>query len=871
MNPVAEHLKKMRGELETAFLSKTSGRQLNNLTTRHYDKIIKLLFEDVGRDLLKTASVGPLALVALGGYGRGEMAPYSDIDLLLLHTGEDEEVLKKLVGKITYPLWDAGIETGGVIRTIDECLRVGAQDIRSLTSMMDARFLAGDRGLFSGLQQALKAHFSRKNNRRNYFKKKIQEHGKRLRKYGDSVFVGEPHVKEGEGGLRCYHTSLWLFRIGFDAQSIDSLVNLGIIDLKSAEEWKEALDFLWRVRFGLHIAAGRKQDRLDFHHQEILARQMGYIKDASRAGLEEFMREFYKRASFVHFASERLIGSSQDLGKREKIKNRLLTRKLHRYVSKAGDCIHLSSAHLAGHPEIAFTGWLECRRLGLRMDNESKQAIRLASFMWDKTIQNSSNIKKLFREIVSDPVGLESVLMEMHETGALFKIVPEFEGLHHKVIYDAYHLYTVDIHTIFLIHELSLLASGKYKDRLPDYHTAYKKVKKTDLLVLACLLHDIGKGAQSSEKHEHSGARIAKSVIQRLGFEKGDQEIVEFLVKSHLILPQLAFYRDIDDLQLIENLAHSVKTTDNLILLYLLTFADLRATNPDVWSSWKGELLTKLYSRTIDRLEGRGYTAEHIKDEMKKKERELSGAIGKSDVSSAIGWLRKMPLRYAVNTDHATIARHYRQVQGLARDSLKIEVWQSADQTYDNLTVVTKDAPGLFSKMCAAFLMSGISILEAQLYTGENGDVIDHFKVADSKGRKIKDNFNWNRIKSELKSMVSNTEEQNEGLIGRSAIHEPRSARLRQSRHGYRTEVYVDNDVSAYYTVVEIHAPDKVGFLHDVAHWFYTHGYDIFMAKATTHVGQAIDIFYIRHVGGDKVEVKKEVEEIKKGLKESLI
>lgn len=853
------YIRNSREMLEEAFNNGSSGKYLNNLITEQNDRIIKFLFKNYAPLNAR------ICLIALGGYGRGEMAPYSDVDLMLLHEKKDGKIIENLMGKITYPLWDCGVEISGVSRTLKDCGKVASEDIRSLTSMMDGRFLIGDSDIYSRFETFV-SKFIKKSSRRNkYIKSKIKEYEKRLKKYGDSVFVSEPHIKEGEGGLRCFHTALWISRALEGTRNLDQMRALDLLDQDSYNEIKTALDFLWRLRHGLHLNAGRKQDRLNYELQEILSEQMGFNEKDVRKGLEDFMHLFYSNASNIHRFSDRFIKRAISRSKVKRIRNRLVSKKLDDHIYRHGDDIHISSrADIGRNPEIAMKAWRYSHKLKLNLDGKSREQIKTATPFWKENIvSGNDNIRILFKDMIKDPVGLDAVLFEMHETGALNKFMPEFRSLYHKVQYDAYHIYTVDIHTIFLVRELSNLFSGKYRESYPHFHKAAEQVKRVDLLIMASLLHDIGKGDDGDERHDVSGAKIAKKVMQYFRYEEKDQNTVEFLVRSHLIMPQLAFCRDATDPHLIENFAASVKTSDHLRLLYLLTFADIRATGANVWSSWKGELLASIYSKTSDVLNGRGYTSKNIDEVIERKMADISQFVRENERDDLVTWLNDMPARYILSMSPPKIAAHFIAKQNLDHEPVKISVESDSNQSYHDLLIVTKDAPGLFAKICAVLSNNNISIIEAQIHTDKGGDVIDRFKVVGRSGKKIRSDFDWDEVSDNLKDAV-----QHMGEV-KVSKEEPVSGRFTKKRfrkHGQRTDVLIDNDVSAYYTVIEIHAPDKVGLLHQVAYWLYDHGYDIYMAKALTHANQAIDVFYVKKRDGKKIESKEEAKQVREEL-----
>lgn len=843
MANLSKDLKEFRNNIEELYNSGSMGDSLNRAISDCYDSAIRSV----------SCPEKSIAVVALGGYGRREMAPYSDVDLLVLHSNTNISELEDFSKKIIYTFWDGNIEASAVVRTIKECVAAGRKDNRSLSSLVDARFIAGDNELFKRLIKKIESEISGFWKRRRFIGRKIEENRRRLSKYGHSVFLSEPHVKEGEGGLRCYHSAMWIARSFYGAKILSELVELGIIDERSAVEWNEAIDFLWKVRNGLHILARRRQDRLTYEYQEQLALLLGYKEETKRAFIESFLRDFYKSASHVYHASERLIGTVRESSLTGRTINFLSSKSVDNDISIQKNKIHLSGKRLLNSPEIAFKAWKLSSENGMQFDEKAMQSVSSAAYSWKVPLTEQSKIQKYFRDTLCNINHLDRVLLEMHESGALFKLIPEFNNIRFLVNYDAYHLYTVDIHSILLLRELAKLCAVNGSN---IFSRVLNDINRKDILALAALLHDIGKGNSSGAKHEKCGAELVSEIMKRFGYENADISVVEFLVKSHLILPRLAFSRDLDDSRMTENLAQTVGSIDNLNMLFVLTYADICATNPEIWSGWKNELLTKLYHKTLDTLEGRGLTNEAIENAIRQKMSNilLDGPVDDSENMRL--WLHQMPSRFVMNTDAHLIRKFYNHLKTSEKPLIEIHREIGGSAHYHNLDIVTRDAPGLFLKICSALSANKASILEAQLHTGANGDIVDNFR--------IKYDGNFSVLLIDLQNALCGIDYFFENPV--HAVESRSHTALRKSRSGYETKVIVDNDVSADYTVVEIHAEDKLGLLYKIAKWFYKNGYDINMAKVTTHVGQAIDTFYIRDIKTGKIENKEKIAEIEKGI-----
>lgn len=770
---IDEAINKGRLSVVQAFKEGATGALLNEIVTDSYDKIIKDIF---ARNFTGNPRV---SLVALGGYGRREMSLYSDIDLLFLHDGNLSSELEGLVSAVIYPLWNASVEVTNVTRSVPECLDVIGKDPRALTSMTDARLLCGERELFEEFKLAVNGYLKKKN-LKNYIEKKLDEYLHRLKRYGESVYVTEPHLKEGEGGLRCYHAAWWLIKARFDAENFKDIYRLDIADQGDLDEIYKSLCYVWRLRHGLHYVSGRKQDRLLYDAQEALVQYFVPGSRDKRVDLGQFMHQYYKHASRIHDTSEKLIGTFSRKGLLERI---------------------------GGSFNIKFS------------------------------TENNLSVEK-FKKLLSHPVGLDVVLTNLEENGMLSKIIPEFKRLYHRVQYDPYHVYTIDVHTIFTIREISFLAKGLYKNSFPPYHKAYSELRRPEILVLSCLLHDIGKGNEEGIRHDLAGAGLAATILSRLGYNNADVEAVSFLVRTHLLLSRMAFSRDVNDPHLLETLAELVKTPENLRMLYLLTFADIRATGPELWNNWKGELLTDLYNNVGTFLKGRR------RDYLEDRRGDFLRLIDARWRHEAGAWLDGMPERYLLVTKPEEMSDHFLSTDKLAKETLLMETALQADLNYHDVTIITKDSPGLFARICSAFFRNRLSILEAQLNTGKSGDVIDRFKLVRSNGTRIGNDFDWDGLKEELLRAVLRQTEMD--LVLDEEFHVQNESPIRKRRIGFDVNVIIDNDISPNCSVFEISAPDKAGLLYKIALLFYKNGLDIYVAKALTQVGTALDVFYVR-------------------------
>jgi [protein-PII] uridylyltransferase len=809
------------------------------------DELLEALYEAADAEARAAGLVRtPLVLVALGGYGRGELHPSSDLDLGLFHDGPTPEVtpyVQRMAQEILYTLWDLGLRVGHACRSLAECLALARTDLPSRTSMQAARRLAGDVRLYRTFQRTLHREVFRKDYG-EFLEQLLAERDERYRKHGGSPFLQEPNVKESAGGLRDVHTALWLASARFGARTLQELEDRALLTRKEREATDQALTFLWRVRSELHFLSGTKQDSLDRPLQGSVARNFGYQDTPVRLGVEAFMRDYYQSARTIHRMSARLIARCQEgLARRQTVGLRPRGAALADGLVVYDGRLHLAEAGaLQKDPVRILRVFWHAQQLGCQLDVDLERALEEAAPILEEEVWRASpELRAVFLSILRSLGRVATTLRRMHDTGVLGAYLPEFEALTCLVQYEHYHRYTVDQHSLLALEALEGLAPGQGPDG--DHLTQLiADLERPELLMLGILLHDVGKALGSG--HVAKGVPLIRAVTRRLNLDPDDAAAVEFLVEQHLTFSFIAERRDLDDPKTIERLAEIVRFPAWLTMLYLLTCADIRAVGPGVWNAWRGALLRELYVRTRTRLAGQ---APKPPRRAAVVHRIVQALADPTVAPAAAAHLDAMSDRYVRTTSPQRIAAHLRLIDRLRDERVATELVSYPEVGTADLVVVSGDVPGLFSLIAGTLAAHGVNILSAQIETRADGLAVDTFHVNEAGGDLGWDTRRWETITADLTAVV----------LGRADVESLVAARRprRGTGPGAGGRVTVDNSLSDTHTVVEVRAPDRVGLLYLITRTLAREGLNIATAKIATDLDQALDTFYLTDRQGRRV------------------
>ena len=838
-----------------------SGSLLAEKRTDIIDKLIKQSIVTEGYTDLKN-----VAVLALGGYGRKELCPYSDIDLMFLYKPRNKTLAKDVVEKLLYLLWDLNLDVGHSVRTIDECLELAGEDEDTtiLTSLLDGRFVFGDQELYSEFDRALYEDLLPAISGK-FIQSKIEENDSRINRFGRSVYLLEPNLKESEGGLRDINYALWIAQAKFKVKSFSELLPKGVLIEKELKTFEKGLNFLLLIRSELHYLAGRYEDRMSFEFQESIAKFLGF-KDAELPAVERFLRIYYLRANDIREQSKRLIERcTADQG--AKVRSPKKTKLPHGFVIQGGSLSVTDPEEFEEDPAnlmraFEYSDLHQVKMSGYLMDLIREQ---VSVTTIDESVRSNPEFNASFLRILKKGNNVADVLFEMNRLRLLGYYIPEFGKIVCMAQHDAYHVYTVDIHSIFMVREIENLLTYKYYDELPLLTKTAESLLNRHVLYLACLFHDMGKG--EGRNHAQKGAAMIPKLSKRMGLTKYESEQLEFLVKHHLIMSHFSQRRDIHDYSMIVRFAKSVKTLETLSLLYLLTFADIKSVGPDVWTNWKAMLLKELFIRTAKVLEQGEFKKEEPEDRLKRVSEEVIKILGRKVSKTKVrNILKAMPDSYFLGFSPMKIANHV-EFMDRSKDDTGFEISYFPNQEYDELTFWGFDEPGIFSKLCGVIRVSGLSVLGARITTRTDGRILDVFYI-NRLGKSIMEEFErWKKLEENLNGLLSGKLDI-EALLTKRKKNMPKFSK---SIPQYPTRIEVDNESSDIATVVDIYTYDRAGLLYDITKAIKELSLSVVYAKISTKVDQVVDAFYVTDTKGEKITDKEQIEDIKAAIFASIV
>lgn len=827
------------------------------------DCLLRRLFETTEGDD-GAASKGRCAVAAQGGYGRGELNPYSDIDVLFLYGWRAGACVESLAEKILYPLWDAGLTVGHAARTVAECARRARRDHVIQTALVDARYVCGDVRLYRDLERTVRRQLGGGAGDR-FAETKVGEHDRRRERHGESVFLLEPDVKEGQGGLRDIHAAMWVARVKRGAVELHDLRRTGLLDPGDAETLARARDFLWRTRNELHFLAGRRQDRLTFESQEQAARGLGFDERERSSEVEAFMRSYYLHAEEVNRLSSLVIHRAVDHGPSQRGKPRP-GRELRPGVRVAGRTLAVAPGNRG--PDELLDLFVDLQRRRLSLGQDSREVVRTRGEALGSELAGSAGANRRFLDVLRGDGWIYETLQELHRTGVLDALVPEFARVRCMALHDLYHIYTVDQHLMRAVKEFERLRSGEFEDSLPRLSQLAREVRKPEILILGILFHDIGKGQGGG--HSESGRALALEAAVRMGLDVDEQETLAFLVLHHLLLTGTAFRRDIEDEKTVRDLADVVGAAENLEALYLLTCSDMKAVGPEVWNDWKGALLEDLFDRTLQVLEERekGEFARPDRDlKVRRIQDRLVERLGADHPAEEVRreFIDAMPGRYFLNTPEESMPLHYRLLRRLGDEPFLAAVLHHPGHGHSEVAICAHDRPGLFASIAGVFAAMGLNVLSARIHTRRDGRIIDVFRIShQGKAEVVMDPGKWSRMEQTLERVLRGRVDVAE-LVGRARLSPSEGPRGKRP-----TLVRWDNRASDDFTVVEVYTRDRAGVLFTITYRLSQLDFSIHLAKISTDVDRVADVFYVTDGDGGKVRDRARLEALREALHREL-
>jgi [protein-PII] uridylyltransferase len=805
---------------------------------------------DAASRALGRAPRGRVALVAVGGYGRLTLGLNSDVDVVFLCDDSEDPFVAALAEGLLYPLWDLGVDIGHAVRSIDEMLTLAREDIRTATTLIDVRRIAGSGSLLDELErgareQVFEPHLV------DFLGALEQDTGTRHRRFGGSLYLLEPDVKQGRGGLRDLDVAEWAARARWGARAEQDYVRTGALLAREVRELEDAREMLWRVRNLLHLRAGRQQDRLTFGDQEDIAQELGFV-DGVTLGVEQFMQAYYRHARIVALTAERMLERARP---RDRTRATTFRKLAHGIVLADGTITLENPRRLEADPALAFRFYRQALRHQKRPDYSALDAIaRIApDKRWRLRLQDSEEATQLFldllKKIEESPFRSGSTIAELHEVGLVSAMVPEFEPLVGRVYHDVFHVYTADIHAIKALERLQELTRGDARGRSLSARLAVEAPRRLPLF-LAVLLHSLGR--TRGRNQEEAGARFAESVALRLGLTAIDAQHVGWLVREQKSLYRWAMQRDIHDPQGLNEVVKLVETPERLRDLFLCTVAVISTVNPKAMTSWKARALEDLYLATLAQLESGSVPAQTENRVLEVKLQAVVGFAGDAGQEDLQSFIDEMPDRYFLANPVDVVRRHARisrdRIEGIAT----VRVGPGPSEDVEEVVVVSGDRSGLLADLTAVFAAHDLSVLTAQLYTRrrKSGDeVFDVFWV------KIGDDTPLparlaEALREDIVHRLTNRVSAQD-LLARHSTPPPWSIRPGPE---VATHISVDNNASARYTVLDVFTRDRAGLLHEIARTLHELDLTIALAKVNTEGQSVADVFYVSDEDGKKID-----------------
>ena len=875
-----------------------SGLEIEHGRAAIIDALVYRLFDHAVGLYAQTRDPTPAAvsMLALGGYGRRELAPWSDIDVMFLYPTKSKEAVVQpfqahLTQEVLYPLWDCGLKVGHSTRTVEEVFVQAKKEIMTMTALLESRYVAGSAALCDSFLLAYR-NFYTTDDPKGYILTRLEDQANRRAKYGDTVFNQEPDIKNGVGGLRDFQNTLWMVRVKLGITRIDELAAEGHLSAAEAGEFGRAYDFLQRVRNELHFESVRPTDILNLDSQPRVALNLGYTQEALLDRVEWFMQDYYRCAQAIFQTSRNVesrlaltVGKTSSGGKvpiRDALKMARLrrTRKVDGFIVRGDELAAETPTVFKDDPVRLIRVFRHCQQLECSLDFHLAQLIK-ESLPLMNIISWNADAALAFRAILSEAGAVYPVLQLMHEMGVLGAYLPEFDALTCLVQHEYYHRYTADIHTLNAIRELDFIYT-KPSPMTAKYRTALHEIEDPALVYLTLLLHDIGK-AVGIQNHSESGVRLAGPTMQRLGVSTRGQELVSFVIKNHLAMARFWQKRDVDDPKTSASFAELVGEPERLRCLYVHTFCDARGTSSDLWNSYKDTLHTTLYRNTLERLRLGAALDDSFDEKRKMTEQELIAkripGISDDEIAAHFSLL---PDRYFILTDASEITLHIQMVNKLlksitATDSVGslrpvIDWKDDLNRSLTVVNVVTWDRAGLFYKLAGAFSVAGLNILGSKVISRTDHIAIDTFYVVEP-GRGVVQNAAAQESFAKIieSALVSNADLYPEILAQAKKIAATRylyskSGETLQSSFPPTVDVY--HEISMQRTIVEVQARDQIGLLYRLAKAIYDFGFDITFARIGTERGVAIDTFYIESANHEPVEDTERLTRLRTALTE---
>jgi [protein-PII] uridylyltransferase len=871
-----------RQALKQRLLDGATAAEVMTALTEFVDGLVR----DRYRSAMKQAGEGAqvagaqhCCLIALGGYGQRELAPYSDIDIMFLYREEAGEAAPALFRAVLHHLWDLGFHVGHSMRTIHDCIELAGQDLSIRTAMMTARFLAGSPNLFQTFHHLYAKEVVGRGAGR-FIEQKKEERQREYIKFGQTIYLLEPNVKKSKGGLRDFHLLRWAGMARYQAATLQDLADRSLLSRQDFLSVTEARDFLWRVRAFLHVEAGRAEEILSFNEQVRIASLFGFEDRPHLLGVEQFMQQYYRHTMGLHETLLRFLDRCQAVSAKRRSSRVVQANLVDGHFAVTGRRLTVPSelrARVLDSPDLLLRLFDMARSRRLKIDTDLVDEIHSHMDSVSNEAFRTPEVSRVFLKILAGPEAVAATLKAMHVAHLLEKLIPVFATLRGLMQFNQYHQYTVDEHTLLAVAQAEALAMEP-----GIMGEVYQEIRRKDLLHLAILLHDLGKGRK--EDHCEVGKAIAEETAARLGCDLQETRTLMFLVHRHLLMSHTAFRRDPYDENVLVPFAQEVVTPEVLRMLLILTAADIAAVGPGVLTKWKASLLIELYLRTLRTISGEQDDKMAGPNSLKRLTREVAQEF-KTLVVGGLGWIEsqldRFPLRYLHGTPPKRIAAHLEAIAKLQAGDVLAEGIFNEELGTCEFTVITHDnlTPGIFSKTAGVMAAQGLEIFDAQIVTRNDGVVVNTFQASDPDfagappGERLADT-------AEAIVRVLKGEESVEQLRNRK-IRLSSASPVSAERHA--SEVLIDNKISNRFTVIDVFADDTQGLLYVITDAIFRLRLSVQSARISTRVDddvqqslrtggmhEVVDVFYVTDQHGGKIEDQARLEAIRSTIKQGI-
>ena len=868
--PIVEMLRQSladgREELERRLIAHPShGTECADGQAFLIDQLVRVIHDHVVGTVYpaRNRSTGErIAIIAVGGYGRGEMAPHSDVDIAFVTPNKPTSWCEQVIEAMLYFLWDLGLKIGHSTRSLDELVRQAKADVTIRTALLEGRYVWGDRPLHEEAQRRFWTDVAA-GTERQFVAQKLAERNERHKRLGDSRYVVEPNVKEGKGGLRDLHTLYWIGKYIHKVRDPSELVDVGLLTGIEYRAFRRAENFFWAVRCHLHIITRRPEDRLTFDLQREVALRMNFADRPGKSAVERFMQMFFLHARQVGSLTGVFLAQLDDQWATHKLgffaklaARRRARRKIGSFAIVADKIASAGDRFFAEDPVRLIELFHVADREGMDIHPETMRQAHRDAGLIDAAVRRDPRANQLFMDILTSRRDPETVLRWMSEAGVFGRFVPDFGRVVAQMQFDMYHHYTVDEHTIRAIGLLSRIERGDEAKDHPLASSVVGQIVSRRALYVATLLHDIAKGRRGD--HSVLGAEIALKLCPRLGLTPAETEMVAWLVRWHLLMSATAFKRDLADYKTIADFAGQVQSVERLRLLLLLTVVDIRAVGPGIWNSWKRQLLGDIYVATHEMLR-LGHKQFGRAERIAAKKRAVATLL--QERAALIGTVgAKLIDAYWIAEPEDIIALNLQQLDIALDEPLSVEARYYPARGATLVTVIAADHPGLFYRIAGGIHLAGGNIIDARIHTARNGVAVDNFLVQDPLGRPLNETAQIGRLKSAIADALANKSKMSLKLAARPL------ARTRAEAFVVHPIVIFDNAASDRFTVIEVGALDRPALLSRLARALFEARLMVHSAHIATYGERAVDTFYVTDVLGSKITGETRLRTIERRL-----